>query len=373
MPSVVPNCIPATWASNASIRGLQVVEAFDQLIKSRAVVRDGFTAPDMSSASLSIAAPATRSSARCGRRQYFNPPRDRFVHLRPLRAHRSAAMRRYTRDSASRLVGPDTGLLECHLEAFTGAGLDAPVSTGPELGPLRRATRSRAWRSAVRKANAPAGLRLHDLRHHAATLAARMPGITTKEPMARIGHDRLALGSDLPARGTRERDEAVAGSPRRGGCCRARRLRRATFADLRPAARWGCCGVSRTGDTQSDARGSDLRILLEGCSALPFRRTDGATDRTAPRVKTRALHIGRWRRPPARRTCPHRRAQDRTISLVSARTASCSGERASEFATAAACSRDSGGPMYETVEPDGCRTDGGSRRFELRPQPTSMP
>jgi len=35
---------------------------------------------------------------------------------------------------------------------------------------------------------APEGLRIHDLRHHAATLVARMPGITTKELMARIGH-----------------------------------------------------------------------------------------------------------------------------------------------------------------------------------------
>jgi integrase len=31
-------------------------------------------------------------------------------------------------------------------------------------------------------------MRPHDLRHHAATLMARMPGITTKELMARIGH-----------------------------------------------------------------------------------------------------------------------------------------------------------------------------------------
>ncbi len=56
---------------------------------------------------------------------------------------------------------------------------------------------------------APDGLRPHDLRHHAATLTARMPGITTKELMARIGHasPRAAL---VYQHATRERDRAVA-------------------------------------------------------------------------------------------------------------------------------------------------------------------
>jgi len=49
----------------------------------------------------------------------------------------------------------------------------------------------------------------HDLRHHAATLMARMPGITTKELMARIGHSspRAAL---IYQHATAERDRQVA-------------------------------------------------------------------------------------------------------------------------------------------------------------------
>ena len=58
-------------------------------------------------------------------------------------------------------------------------------------------------------ANAPDGLRIHDLRHHAATLTARLPGITTKELMARIGHasPRAAL---IYQRATEERDREIA-------------------------------------------------------------------------------------------------------------------------------------------------------------------
>jgi integrase len=99
--------------------------------------------------------------------------------------------------------------LEHHLAAFSGPQTDSPVFTGPEGSPLRRATFSRAWRYAVRAAGAPEGLRPHDLRHHAATLTARMPGITTKELMARIGHasPRAAL---IYQHATRERDRAVA-------------------------------------------------------------------------------------------------------------------------------------------------------------------
>ncbi|MDP8937253.1 MAG: site-specific integrase, partial [Actinomycetota bacterium] len=99
--------------------------------------------------------------------------------------------------------------LEQHLAAFPGPDAEAPLFTGPEGGPLRRATFSRVWRAAVAATGAPAELRPHDLRHHAATLTARMPGITTKELMARIGHasPRAAL---VYQHATRERDRAVA-------------------------------------------------------------------------------------------------------------------------------------------------------------------
>jgi len=54
---------------------------------------------------------------------------------------------------------------------------------------MRRANLSEAWRAAVEKVHgALTGLRVHDLGHRAATSMARMPGITTKELISRIGH-----------------------------------------------------------------------------------------------------------------------------------------------------------------------------------------
>ena len=99
--------------------------------------------------------------------------------------------------------------LEDHLTTFTGPDTAAPVFTGPEGTPLRRATLSKAWQAATAAVGAPDGLRPHDLRHHAATLTARMPGVTTKELMARIGHasPRAAL---IYQHATAERDRAVA-------------------------------------------------------------------------------------------------------------------------------------------------------------------
>lgn len=115
-------------------------------------------------------------------------------------------------DAGRRVVALPTMVassIEEHLAAFTENDREVPVFTGPEGGPLRRATLSSAWRAAVKVTGAPAGLRLHDLRHHAATLTARMPGVTTKELMARIGHSspRAAL---IYQHATQERDRAIA-------------------------------------------------------------------------------------------------------------------------------------------------------------------
>jgi len=76
-------------------------------------------------------------------------------------------------------------------------------------GPLRRSDLSLEWRAAVASVGAPEGLRVHDLRHHAVTTMARMPGVTTKELMTRIGHAsyRAAL---IYQHATEERDRAVA-------------------------------------------------------------------------------------------------------------------------------------------------------------------
>ncbi len=99
--------------------------------------------------------------------------------------------------------------LELHLSKYVGPSADAFVFVGPRGKPLLRNILSRRWQAACRAVGAPEGLRIHDLRHHAATLAARMPGITTKELMTRIGHSssRAAL---IYQHATEERDHAVA-------------------------------------------------------------------------------------------------------------------------------------------------------------------
>jgi integrase len=98
--------------------------------------------------------------------------------------------------------------METHISRYSAPGPDGVVFTGPGRGPLRRATLSTAWRQACDKLGL-SGLRVHDLRHHAATTIARMPGVTTKELMAWIGHGspRAAL---IYQHATEERAKVIA-------------------------------------------------------------------------------------------------------------------------------------------------------------------
>jgi integrase len=74
-----------------------------------------------------------------------------------------------------------------HLTTWAKEGAKGLVFPTPEGGLLRRSNfRRRVWLPAV-EAVGVEGLRFHDLRHSAATLAAAA-GATTKELMARIGH-----------------------------------------------------------------------------------------------------------------------------------------------------------------------------------------
>lgn len=99
--------------------------------------------------------------------------------------------------------------LDDHLSTWVADEPDGLLFVAARGGPLRRAELSDRWRSAVATVDAPAGLHVHDLRHHAATVMARMPGVTTKELMARIGHasPRAAL---IYQHATDERDRALA-------------------------------------------------------------------------------------------------------------------------------------------------------------------
>ena len=99
--------------------------------------------------------------------------------------------------------------LEKHLASYGQPGESGVLFTGPRGEPITRATLSKEWQAARAAAGAPEGPRIHDLRHHAATLTARMPGITTKELMARIGHasPRAAL---IYQHATEQRDREIA-------------------------------------------------------------------------------------------------------------------------------------------------------------------
>jgi integrase len=98
--------------------------------------------------------------------------------------------------------------LVTHLEQF-GCASTGELVTGPKGKAARRASVSQAWIDAKTAVGADLDLHIHDLRHHAATMTARMPGITTKELMARIGHSspRAAL---IYQHASEERDTAIA-------------------------------------------------------------------------------------------------------------------------------------------------------------------
>jgi integrase len=97
--------------------------------------------------------------------------------------------------------------IEAHLDEWTPPEPDAPVFVGPRGGPLRIATWKREW-TRVRRVLDLEGVRLHDLRHLAGTMAAAT-GASTKELMHRLGHasPRAALRYQ---HATAERDEAIA-------------------------------------------------------------------------------------------------------------------------------------------------------------------
>lgn len=77
--------------------------------------------------------------------------------------------------------------LEAHCASFVDPDPDSYVFTSPDGRPIERSNfRYRVWVPATEQVGV-VGLRFHDLRHTAGTLAART-GATTKELMARLGH-----------------------------------------------------------------------------------------------------------------------------------------------------------------------------------------
>lgn len=96
-----------------------------------------------------------------------------------------------------------------HLMTYVGPAPDALIFTSPKGAVLRRGTFNTLvrWVETVKKLGAP-GLHFHDLRHTGNLLAAQN-GASTKDLMARMGHD------DMPAaliyqRATSEADQRIA-------------------------------------------------------------------------------------------------------------------------------------------------------------------
>lgn len=98
--------------------------------------------------------------------------------------------------------------LESHLAEFTTPGPDELVFTGERGQLVRLASLQTAWRRAVAATGVDARLRVHDLRHTGATLAAAT-GASTKELMSRMGHasPRAAL---IYQHATADRDRLIA-------------------------------------------------------------------------------------------------------------------------------------------------------------------
>lgn len=96
-----------------------------------------------------------------------------------------------------------------HMMAYTGPAPEALVFTGKRGNALRRGNFNQLvqWTKTVKDMGVP-GLHFHDLRHTGNTLAAQA-GVSTKDLMARMGHDdmRAAL---IYQRATSEADKKIA-------------------------------------------------------------------------------------------------------------------------------------------------------------------
>jgi integrase len=113
-------------------------------------------------------------------------------------------------DAGTRVIaipGALVDVLDDHLARFVGPEATALVFSGEQGAPLERSNWSSRFAKARRAAGVD-GLRCHDLRHLAGTMAAQT-GATTRELMARLGHSnpRAAL---IYQHATEERDHTIA-------------------------------------------------------------------------------------------------------------------------------------------------------------------
>jgi integrase len=99
--------------------------------------------------------------------------------------------------------------LEEHMTKYTAPNRDALVFTGPKGAAIRRSNFNPLvdWRKAVATAGAE-GMHFHDLRHTGNTLAAPSAN-TTKDLMARMGHDSMNAAI-IYQHATAQADKAIA-------------------------------------------------------------------------------------------------------------------------------------------------------------------
>ena len=98
--------------------------------------------------------------------------------------------------------------LRAHFERYVDASPDAYVFTSTRGKPLERSNfRMRVWSPAAEAAGLK-GLKFHELRHTAGTLAAQT-GATTKELMARLGHSSTRAAM-IYQHASEERDRRIA-------------------------------------------------------------------------------------------------------------------------------------------------------------------
>jgi integrase len=100
-------------------------------------------------------------------------------------------------------------VLRHHRAEFVGEAPDALVFTGPTGAPIWRGNFNKlvGWSAAVEKVGMP-NLHFHDLRHTGNTIAART-GASTRELMARMGHDSTQAAI-IYQHATAEADQAIA-------------------------------------------------------------------------------------------------------------------------------------------------------------------
>jgi integrase len=113
-----------------------------------------------------------------------------------------------TRAGRRRVGLPQAVTRELGRHLGTPGGVDDPVFTAPQGGPLRvTAFRGRVWRPATRAAGLD-GLRIHDLRHTAVALWIAA-GANPKEVSVRAGHASVSFTLDRYGHLFPEADEAL--------------------------------------------------------------------------------------------------------------------------------------------------------------------